>query len=109
MPPDLLRRIGVRVEVLPYRPSGKSRHVKGYLAEFEGIATSNLEVLRAISERGATVVCIDPAIALLYRQEVPAALGNTAASVQVTLPQEYLEENRMRIPTLPCESEPASS
>ena len=103
---DLLCGMGVRIGVLPYRPSGKSRHVKGYLAEFEDIARSNLETLRAISERGATVICIDPAIALLYRQEVPAALGDATASIRVSLPQEYLAINLESIPQAAREGKP---
>jgi len=87
---DVARRAGAHVVVLPYRASGKALHVKGFLHESRAIATRNAADLAVAAARGADLVCVEPAVALFYRQEYPALTGGSARSLRVALPQEWL-------------------
>ncbi len=66
---DLLVRLGFRPYVLPYRPSGKVLHVRGFLQRFEQLARDNTHFFRRYAALGIPLVGIDPAVTLAYRDE----------------------------------------
>ncbi len=86
---EILRARGVSVVVLPYRPSGKSHHVKGFLREFGEIGEAHAADLFQVAESGVDLICVEPAIALLFRQEY----ARFASRGAVSLPQEWLAAN----------------
>ena len=91
---DVFRALDLRVAVLPYFPSGKGLHVRGFLGRFSSIARRHAARLRAASTRGATLVGLDPAVVLCFRDEYPHVLGEAGANLGVRLVQEVLTEHR---------------
>ena len=75
-----------RVAILPLRPNGKALHVRGALEKFNKVATSNIEWITPVHESGITIIGIDPAATLLWRDEYPRN------PIEVLLPQEWLIE-----------------
>lgn len=61
-----VRKLGFTPLVLPFRESGKSWHVMGFLKRFDAIAARNHAYY---SRLAAPLVGIDPAMSLLYRDE----------------------------------------
>lgn len=100
---DVVSASGRDVALIPYRPSGKARHVKGFLAEFERIATANAADLASLAARGIELLCVEPAIALLFRQEY--ASHSVAAPFHVELPQEWLARNAHSLAAAPAGEE----
>jgi Fe-S oxidoreductase/FAD/FMN-containing dehydrogenase len=86
---DLLERLGCEVHVAPFVPNGKGLHVKGFLRRFEKRARKTAEALRRFAEGGATLVAIDPAVGLTYRDEYRHVLGKDLG-FEVLLLQELL-------------------
>ncbi len=91
---EILRARGVPVVVLRYRPSGKSHHVNGFLREFDEIGTAYAADLSRVAESGVDLICVEPAIALLLRQEY----ARFATRLEVSLPQEWLAAHPIRRP-----------
>jgi Fe-S oxidoreductase len=87
---ELARASGVRTVVLPYRASGKAQHIKGFLAQFEKIAAPLAKDLSSMIESGVELVCVEPAVALYFRQECSRFAGGLAGPRAVALPQEWL-------------------
>ncbi|MGA1057612.1 MAG: FAD-binding and (Fe-S)-binding domain-containing protein, partial [Phycisphaerales bacterium] len=88
----LMQSLGVRPRVAAYFPSGKGRHVKGELGRFERIARANLARLELLAGSGRAIVGIDPATTLVFRDELPKALGLDASDVPtVQLLAEWLD------------------
>jgi len=86
---DVLTSIGVRVYVAPYRPNGKPMHIKGFLNDFEKVASYNASWLKTLEETGLPLVGVEPSIALTYREEYVEFLGEKG-KVEVLLLQEWL-------------------
>jgi Fe-S oxidoreductase len=86
---DLLERVGCDVHVAPYLPSGKGLHVKGFLRRFEKRARATAATLREFAASGATLVAIEPAVALAFRDEYRHTLG-TDLDFEIVLLQELL-------------------
>jgi Fe-S oxidoreductase len=82
------RLLGRDVRVLGFEPSGKGAHVKGFLGRFSTQARRWRAILAGLD--GADVVGLDPAVVLVFRDELPHALGE-AAPTTVSLLQEWLE------------------
>ena len=88
----LLLRLGVRVRVAEPFPSGKGWHVKGHLGRFETLARANLDRLERLARSGRPLVGVDPATTLVFRDELPKALGRAAEEVpEVLLLPELLD------------------
>ncbi|MDP6944868.1 MAG: FAD-linked oxidase C-terminal domain-containing protein, partial [Myxococcota bacterium] len=96
---DLLRGLGRHVEVLPYFPSGKGLHVRGFLGRFGRLARRNRETLSAVGALGLPLVALEPAVALAFRDEYPKALDGQATP-KVHLLQEWLAEHAQLLPSL---------
>lgn len=86
----LARSAGASVCALPYRASGKSHHVLGFLHEFNTIAARNAADLSRLRRAGFDLVCIEPAIALFYRQEYRQI--EAAPDPGISLPQEWITD-----------------
>jgi FAD/FMN-containing dehydrogenase/Fe-S oxidoreductase len=86
---DLLERLGCDVAIAPYVPNGKGLHVKGFLRRFEQQARSTADMLKGLAAGGATLVAIEPAVGLTYRDEYRHALGKDLG-FEVVLLQELL-------------------
>jgi len=80
--------LGESPAALAYRPSGKSLHVSGMLDQFEPMARRNAALLAGWAELGCDIICVEPAVALLFRQEYRGVAD--ADRVEVLLPQEWL-------------------
>lgn len=89
---DLLRSLGFGVELAPFFPNGKGLHVKGFLPRFERLVLKNHARLTRLAATGATLVGLDPAVTLTYRDEYAAVLKKRGlgAPVPVQLLQELL-------------------
>lgn len=86
---DLLKQLGFRPWLAPYRPNGKALHIHGFLGAFAEVARKGAESLRALEATGVPMVGLDPAMTLTYRDEYRETLGGNAAP-QVLLLQEWL-------------------
>jgi FAD/FMN-containing dehydrogenase/Fe-S oxidoreductase len=85
----LVRRLGYRPWIAPYRPNGKPLHVIGRLDRFASAAEESAAMLRDMARSGIPLVGVDPSMTLTYRSEYPKALGPTSLP-DVLLPQEWL-------------------
>jgi len=86
---DLLERLGCDVHVARYLPSGKGLHVKGFLRRFEKRARATAATLAKYAASGATLVAIEPAVALAFRDEYRHTLGKDL-DFEIVLVQELL-------------------
>ncbi len=86
---DLLQRLGCDVEIAPFVANGKGMHVKGFLRRFSRQAKRTAGVLRELGASGATLVSIEPAVGLTYRDEYRQVLGRELG-FEVLLLQELL-------------------
>ena len=101
---ELLRRLGFRAWLAPYRPNGKPLHVLGFLGRFERAAAANATVLKALEETGVDLVGVDPSMTLTYRSEYVRALGKERCPA-VHLSQEWLARRLEELPTIETKTE----
>ena len=80
---ELLVRLGYRPLVTPFQPDGKVLHVYGYLGRFEKVAITNGKKLKELSEKGVSLIGIDAAVTLTYRDEYRETMGTDAPKVQL--------------------------
>lgn len=86
---ELAESLRFRVFLAPFHPNGKPLHVLGFLARFARVARKNAQTLVDIANTGVTLVGVDPAMTLTYRQEYSKVLGSENVP-NVLLPQEWL-------------------
>jgi len=103
---NLCKAIGKTVAILPYFPSGKALHVKGFLSEFDSLANRNIKYLEKTLTPGVPIVGLDPSIVLFFRDEYSKVLGK-GIHESILLPQEYLVQNLKTLnPQESTQSEP---
>ncbi len=85
---SVLEKLGFTVMVLPYLANGKALQVKGRLPEFERLAKRSIQQLQAMVPDDMTIVAIEPAVALMWRQEYAALNLGKLPTVQML--QEFL-------------------
>ncbi|MCF6807304.1 FAD-binding oxidoreductase [Thiotrichales bacterium 19S9-12] len=90
---DALTKLGFDVYVLPFKPSGKSLHVKGFLTKFKQLALKNSSFYHEIAKTGVPLVGVEPTLTLCYRDEYVKTLGKDKVNFEIKLPQEFLLEN----------------
>ena len=78
--------------VLPYKPTGKAQHIKGFLSKFAKTAKNQADFLNRIAKLGLPMVAIDPALTLLYRDEYRDILKAERGNFKVLLAHEWLIE-----------------
>ncbi|MCP4696517.1 MAG: FAD-binding oxidoreductase [Gammaproteobacteria bacterium] len=84
----LLKLLGFKVFVVPFKPSGKPLHVKGFLHRFKAVAADTANFLNAFAE--IPLVGIEPSVTLCYRDEYIEFLGENRVRFNVQLLQEFL-------------------
>ncbi len=88
---ELLKALGCEVALAPFFENGKGLHVKGFLRRFERLVQRNQRTLTRLAATGATLVGLDPAVTLTYRDEYVYALRASGdAPPKVLLLQEFL-------------------
>ncbi|MCA9292005.1 MAG: hypothetical protein KDA25_12815, partial [Phycisphaerales bacterium] len=101
----VIRALGFEAMLMPYFVNGKSMHVKGFTRRFRTIVRRNVPRLRAAAATGATLVGIDPAVTLTYRDEYRRALG-ADPGFRVLMVQEWLGEALAGRPARPVDAAP---
>lgn len=104
---DLFTKLGLQVYILPPLISGKPLHVLGFLEEFAIVAERNISYLQKVQDFGVPIVGIEPSIVLSYRDEY--ANFDSANTLNIQLPQEFLLEKRDRLITSFTDSSNKSS
>ena len=97
---DLMRAIGFRPFVAPFRPNGKPLHVHGFLGAFTRAASRNASMLRDLAATGVELVGVDASMTLTYRSEY-GMLADADRSPPVLLLQEWLARRCDAIPKGP--------
>lgn len=88
----LLRKLGFKPLVAPFKANGKPLHVHGFLHRFGKVAQRQAEFLRTLAAENVSLVGIDPAMTLTFRSEYEHALGK-GVTPKVQLLQEWLMEH----------------
>ncbi|MEG9531703.1 D-2-hydroxyglutarate dehydrogenase YdiJ [Mannheimia indoligenes] len=88
----LTQKLGFKPIVLPFKPSGKAQHVKGFLAKFAKTAKNQADFLNRVAKLGVPMVSVDPALTLIYRQEYNEILKAQRGDFKVLLAHEWLKE-----------------
>ncbi|MEG9476600.1 D-2-hydroxyglutarate dehydrogenase YdiJ [Mannheimia indoligenes] len=88
----LTQQLGFKPIVLPFKPSGKAQHVKGFLAKFAKTAKNQADFLNRVAKLGVPMVSVDPALTLIYRQEYNDILKAQRGDFKVLLAHEWLKE-----------------
>ncbi|AHG76496.1 FAD/FMN dehydrogenase [Mannheimia varigena USDA-ARS-USMARC-1296] len=88
----LTQKLGFKPIVLPFNPSGKALHVKGFLAKFAKTAKNQADFLNRVAKLGLPMVAVDPALTLIYRQEYNDILKTQRGDFRVLLAHEWLKE-----------------
>lgn len=86
---ELASRLGYQVYLAPFAANGKPLHVQGFLGAFEKAARRNGNMLFRLAQSGVSLVGLDPAMTLVYRQEYAKLLG-ARETPKVSLIQEWL-------------------
>ncbi|MDB6454393.1 FAD-binding and (Fe-S)-binding domain-containing protein [Falsirhodobacter sp. 20TX0035] len=79
--------LGYHPVLLPMRPAGKAALGAGDMAGFRRMAGALAEQLSRAAATGAPLIALDPALAMMLRQDYPKAGISTP---KVLLPQEFL-------------------
>ncbi|HHW7508070.1 TPA: D-2-hydroxyglutarate dehydrogenase YdiJ [Mannheimia haemolytica] len=88
----LIQKLGFKPIVLPFKPSGKAQHVKGFLHKFAKTAKNQADFLNRVAKLGLPMVAVDPALTLLYRDEYKEILKQARGDFKVLLAHEWLRE-----------------
>lgn len=99
---DLMRAMGFRPFVAPFRPNGKPLHVHGFLGAFTRAATRNARMLQALDATGVELVGVDTSMTLTYRSEY-GMLPDADRPPPVLLVQEWLARHLDAIPRAAAE------
>lgn len=86
----LCQQLGFKPIVLPFKPSGKAQHIKGFLQQFARTAQNQADFLNRVAKLGIAMVGVDPALTLLYRDEYTHLLKEQRGTFQVQLAHEWL-------------------
>lgn len=89
---DLLTELGYHVHVAPFRENGKGLHIKGFMRAFARVATRQHRFLEQVAATGVSLVGLDPAVTLTYRDEYPHSLGLEKPPYRVHMLSEWLCE-----------------
>ena len=87
---QLCQKLGFKPIVLPFNPTGKAQHIKGFLAKFARTAQNQADFLSRIAKLGVTMVGVDPALTLIYREEYKDILQEKRGEFEVLLAHEWL-------------------
>jgi len=86
----LIKGVGLKPMVLPFKPNGKAQHVKGFLDKFAKTARSASQFLNRLTSLSIPMVGVDASLVLCYRDEYNTILGEARGDFNVQLPHEWL-------------------
>ncbi|MDP8171492.1 FAD-binding and (Fe-S)-binding domain-containing protein [Pasteurella skyensis] len=86
------QKIGFKPIVLPFKPTGKAAHIKGFLNQFSKTAKNQAEFLNRVAKLNIPMVGVDPALVLLYRDEYNHLLQEQRGDFNVLLVHEWLND-----------------
>jgi len=86
---DFINKLGFTPYLMPIITNGKALQVLGFLHDFSKVASKTANVLADISALGITLIGLDPAMTLVYRDEY-VKIANVSNTPKVLLPQEWL-------------------
>ncbi|TLU66291.1 FAD-binding oxidoreductase [Thalassotalea litorea] len=86
----LIRKLGYRPVLLPFKPNGKPQHVKGFLSKFSKTAADSAEFFNELHQLGMPMVGMDASLVLCYRDEYAQVLGDKRGNFNVLLSHEWL-------------------
>lgn len=89
----LLRKLGFKPLVAPFKANGKPLHVHGFLHWFGKVARRQADLLGALAAENVNLVGVDPAMTLTFRSEYEYALGK-GVTPKVQLLQEWLMDHQ---------------
>ncbi|WP_373819478.1 FAD-binding and (Fe-S)-binding domain-containing protein [Glaesserella sp.] len=87
---QLCQKLGFKPIVLPFNPTGKAQHIKGFLHKFANTAKNQAEFLNRAAKLGIQMVGVDPALTLIYREEYKDILKAERGDFNVLLAHEWL-------------------
>lgn len=87
---QLAQKLGFKPIVLPFNPTGKAQHIKGFLHKFANTARTQAELLNRVAKLGMAMVGVDPALTLIYREEYRQILKDDCGEFKVLLAHEWL-------------------
>jgi FAD/FMN-containing dehydrogenase/Fe-S oxidoreductase len=87
----LIKQLGKKPMLLPFKPNGKPQHVKGFLHEFKVTATNAAEFLNQLNDINAPLVGLDASLVMCYRDEYHSVLQNNRGDFNVLLAHEWLQ------------------
>ncbi|MDR9828029.1 FAD-binding and (Fe-S)-binding domain-containing protein [Vibrio sp. FNV 38] len=86
----LLRKLGKKPVLLPFKPNGKAQHIKGFLRQFAKGAKNTASFLETVASLNMPMVGVDPALVLCYRDEYAEILGDDRGEFDVLTAHEWL-------------------
>ncbi len=86
----LAKKLGKTPIILPFKPNGKAQHIKGFLKQFAKSAKSTAMFLEQVADLGISMVGVDPALVLCYRDEYQEVLGKKRGEFDVLTVHEWL-------------------
>lgn len=98
----LIKSIGKKPVLLPFKPNGKPQHVKGFLNRFAKTAQSTSDFLNQAHELSIPMLGLDASLVLCYRDEYNQILGDKRGDFNVLLVHEWLfaEKDNLTLPQL---------
>ncbi|USD38940.1 FAD-binding and (Fe-S)-binding domain-containing protein [Ferrimonas sp. SCSIO 43195] len=95
---ELLQQLGYRVRVMDFIANGKPQHIKGFMDRFAVTAARGARCLNRVASYGVTLLGVDPALVLTYRDEYDQVLGEARGDFKVWLLNEFLVTQLQRWP-----------
>jgi FAD/FMN-containing dehydrogenase/Fe-S oxidoreductase len=86
----VIKKLGYKPVLLPFKPNGKPQHIKGFLDKFAKTAKDSAQFFNAMAALNIPMLGTDPAMVLCYRDEYQQALGKLRGKFNVQLFQEWL-------------------
>ena len=97
---QLIKEMGLKPVLLPFKPNGKPTHIKGFLDKFAKTAQSSADFLNQVHALNMPMVGLDPALVLCYRDEYQEVLGDKRGNFEVLLANEWLIDAIKTVPQL---------
>ena len=87
---ELIKRLGLKPLLLPFKPNGKAQHIKGFLKQFTTTAKTTSDFLNQVAALNIPMVGVDPALVLCYRDEYSEILADKRGEFTVLTVHEWL-------------------
>ena len=99
---DFLTNLGYTVYFAPFKVNGKPAHVKGFINYFKKKAIQATNLYSEIAELDISMIGIDPAMTLVYRDEYSKILESTTSiNFKIYMIQEWLFKELNKFDNLP--------